>query len=156
MASDPDLFAPTLQGHAPARARALPWRVSSQFWPAFFGGSVAVGILAWLNGRRLGLALERQRWIVISTLLAFVVSLGLLVYVVTGTTQPWVWGRRTFQVVGVVLYLVLVRIQQPADRRHQMFEGHYASLRGPGFLAVMVGVAVFLAAMVGAFALTSR
>ena len=151
-----DLFTPSLQEPAPARSAALPWRVGSQFWPAFFGGSLAVGAIAWLNGKRLGLAPERQRWIAVSTLVAFVVSMGLIAYFMTLPRDSRVWSRRAVQAVGVVLYLVLARIQQPADRRHQMFEGKYASLWGPGFLALLGSVVVTFLVAVAALAVTLR
>ena len=144
MTPDQDLFTPSLQGHAPGAAKALPWRVTSQFWPAFFGGSLAVGAIAWLNGKRLGLAPERQRWIAVSTFLAFVLSAFLLVSFVTGARESRIWMRRGLQVVGVALYLVLARIQQPGDRRHQMFEGKYASLWVPGSFALVGSVVVML------------
>lgn len=146
MAPEEDLFAPSLQEEAPASLRSLPWRVGSQFWPAFFGGSLAVGSLAYVNGRRLGLSRERQRWILISTLAAFLLTLGVLSYVVTLPPNLRVWGRRATQALGVVLYLVLARIQQPADRRHQLFGGQYARMWGPGFLAVLGSAAVTLLA----------
>ena len=156
MTSEEDLFAPSLQGDAPARVKALPWRVTSQFWPAFFGGSLAVGALAWMNGRRLGLSPERQRWIAISTLMAFALSVGLIAYFVTLPRDLRVWARRGVQAVGVALYLVLARIQQPADRRPQMFEGKYASMWGPGFLAFLGSAVVLFLVALAAVMATSR
>jgi len=143
-----DLFTPTLQGQPATPARSLPFRSSSLFWPAFLGGSLAVGILAWVNGRRLGLAPARQRWILISTLLAFLLSVAAVGYFVTARRDEMIWGRRAAQAVGVVLYLVLARIQQPADRRHQLFDGHYASLWVPGLLSILGSAAVILFASI--------
>jgi hypothetical protein len=143
MASE-DLFTPTLQGHPVSPARKLPWRSGSLFWPAFFGGSLAVGVLAWVNGRRLGLAPARQRLILPATAFASLLSVAAFAYFMTEPHDDRIWGRRAVQACGVVLYLALVRILQPADRRHQLFDGHYASLWIPGLLSILGSAAVIL------------
>jgi hypothetical protein len=126
--------------------------VGSQFWVAFFGGVLAVGAIAYLNGRRLGLPHGRQRLILPATALALAVSVGIAAYFLSSPVEKGLrpLARRTFQVVSVVLYVVLAWIQKPADRRHQLFHGEYASLWKPGFLALGGSFAVTVVLVFGA------
>jgi len=156
--ADDELFTPSLEARdrAAVAANRLPWRVSSQFWLGFFGGSLAVGAIAWLNGKRLGLPPERQRSIALSTLVAFGLSVAIAAYFVSlhGDREWRAWGRRAVQAVGVLLYLVLARIQKPADRRHRLFGGEYASLWGPGVLALLGSLVATLVLFAGALLVT--
>lgn len=140
-----DLLQPTV---AEAVARRKPWRVSSQFWVAFFGGVPAVTAIAYVNSGRLGMSTGKRRLILIAGVVAAAVSIALALWLVSVTD-----GRRTarlaMQVTAVLLFLVLARIQRDDDGRHQVFgSGEYASLWIPGIVAsllsgiVVVSVAV--------------
>ncbi len=138
---DDDLFRPTLQDRAPVVAARRPWRVGSQFWVAFFGGTLAVGAIAWLNAGRLGLPPARHRAIVLLTALATLLVTAGVVFTVTaplvGTERTLM--RRGAQLVAVLLYLALAWLQRPFDRRHAAFDGEYASLWTAGLVAIAAG-----------------
>jgi hypothetical protein len=135
-----DLFRPTLAG---TRARAgtgdRPWRVSSQFFVAFFGGPLAAAVVGILNGRRLGLGPVRLLGMAAAGVAAYAVALGAGV-VISGLTQRG--ARLTLVVGGVLTYLVTRRLQEDADRRYAAglgFDDTYASLWLTGLL-IVVGV----------------
>ncbi|MGZ5442910.1 MAG: hypothetical protein ACXW31_07540 [Thermoanaerobaculia bacterium] len=143
-----DLLRPTVA--ASVRKGPLPWRVSSQFWVAFFGGIPAVTAIAFLNARRLGASARRQQWILLAGLVAVAAFIALFAWI-RGMED----GARTMRIVGrvlaVVLFLVLARIQREDDGRHRVFgSGEYASLWLPGVLAtvvsavLLVGIAVLV------------
>jgi hypothetical protein len=133
-----DLLQPTV----PADARGpLPWNIRSQFFVAFFGGVVAITLIAWLNGERLRLPKSRQRAILL------VGIAGILILV---STIFWLYGasidrngsvsRNAARVIGALVYLVQYTLQRDADRRHQVFGGgEYAALWRPGLAAVVAG-----------------
>jgi hypothetical protein len=124
---------------APAEKRRLPWRVSSQFWVAFFGGIPAVTVIAFLNARRLGASARKQQWIVLAGLAAAVAFAGLFAWMQTMDAGSRSMGRLAGRVLAIVLYLVLAHIQREDDGRHQVFgEGQYASLWIPGILACVI------------------
>ncbi|MGZ5431946.1 MAG: hypothetical protein ACXWH7_03390, partial [Thermoanaerobaculia bacterium] len=104
-----DLLRPTVA--ASVRKGPLPWRVSSQFWVAFFGGIPAVTAIAFLNARRLGASARRQQWILLAGLVAVAAFIALFAWI-RGMED----GARTMRIVGrvlaVVLFLVLARIQR--------------------------------------------
>jgi uncharacterized integral membrane protein len=130
-----ELLRPTV---AEAPKRRLPWRVSSQFWVAFFGGIPAVTSIAFLNARRLGASARKQQWIVAAGLVATAAFMAL--YAWLHETDD---GARTMRIagraLGVVLFLVLARIQREDDGRHQVFgSGQYAPLWIPGILAAVI------------------
>ena len=136
-----DLLRPTVAETPKGR---LPWRVSSQFWVAFFGGIPAVTAIAFLNARRLGSSARRQQWIVVSGLVAVAAFLALYAWV-RGTDD----SARTMRIVGrllaVVLFLVLARIQREDDGRHQVFgSGQYAPLWIPGILATVISIVLLI------------
>ncbi len=145
-----ELLAPSLQ-HLPEGLAAVrpPWRVGSQFWVAFLGGPLAVGVIAWLNAGRLGLPAPRRHAMLALAGLAFVALLAGLAWSLAAL-DPAHGGRallrRSGQAAGVLVYLALAGLQRTADRRHQAFGGEYASLWVPGLLAVLGGAAVQLVA----------
>lgn len=135
-----DLLRPTVANSV--RKGPLPWRVSSQFWVAFFGGIPAVTAIAFLNARRLGASARRQQWILLAGIVAVAAFIALFAWI-RGMED----GARTMRIVGrvlaVVLFLVLARIQREDDGRHRVFgSGEYASLWLPGLLATVVSAAV--------------
>ena len=113
---DADLFSPTLTESArrelPAGSR--PWRLGSQFYVAFFGGPLAAGAIAVLNGRRLGLSRERLWAIAGIGLAGFVVLLA----VVTVVLDPEADGgpRLILAVAGVASFVAVRELQKGADR----------------------------------------
>jgi hypothetical protein len=130
-----ELLRPTI---APAVPRKLPWRVSSQFWVAFFGGVPAVTAIAFLNSRRLGASAGKQRWILVAGAIALAASFALMGWL-TVSTEDGRTGRIAVRLLAVVLFLVLARIQRDEDGRHQVFgSGEYASLWLPGILATVI------------------
>lgn len=150
-AGDDDLFAPSLQHHAGTAARR-PWRLGSQFWVAFFGGPLAVGAIAWLNAGRLGLPAPRRRAIVALAAGTFLLLAAGMTWALLSLgldAQRRMLVRRSVQVGSVVLYLALVWLQRPFDRRHQAFDGEYARLWVPGLLAVLGGAVVQFALAAG-------
>lgn len=137
-----ELLQPTVAG---VPKRRLPWRVSSQFWVAFFGGIPAVTGIALLNARRLGSSPRRQHWIVLAGLLAMAAFLALFAWL-RGTDDGMRTMRLIARVLAVVLFLVLARIQREDDGRHQVFgSGQYAPLWIPGILAAVISGLLLLA-----------
>ncbi|HEX6096964.1 MAG TPA: hypothetical protein VF432_11620 [Thermoanaerobaculia bacterium] len=131
-----DLLQPSV---APAEKRPFPWRVSSQFWVAFFGGIPAVTVIAFLNARRLGATARKQQGIVLSGVAAAVVFAGLFAWMQTMDASSRSMGRLAGRVLAVLLYLVLAHIQREDDGRYQVFGGgQYASLWIPGILACVI------------------
>ncbi|HET8775209.1 MAG TPA: hypothetical protein VFP80_15520 [Thermoanaerobaculia bacterium] len=130
-----ELLRPTV---ADAPKRRLPWRVSSQFWVAFFGGIPAVTGIAFLNARRLGSSARRQQWILVAGLVAMAAFLALFAWL-RETDDGARTLRLVARVLAVVLFLVLARIQREDDGRHQVFgSGQYAPLWIPGILAAVI------------------
>jgi hypothetical protein len=131
-----ELLQPTV---APAEKRRLPWRVSSQFWVAFFGGIPAVTVIAFLNARRLGSTARKQQWIVVAGIVAAAVFVALFLWMRTMDPGSRSMGRIAGRALAVVLYLVLAQIQKEDDGRHQVFgSGQYASLWLAGILATVI------------------
>lgn len=130
-----ELLRPTV---AEAPRRRLPWRVTSQFWVAFFGGIPAVTAIAFLNARRLGSSARRQQWIVVAGLAAMAAFVALYAWL-RGTDDGARTMRIASRVLAVVLFLVHARIQREDDGRHQVFgSGQYAPLWIPGILAAVI------------------
>jgi anti-sigma factor RsiW len=146
--SDP-LLRPTLQDREGDNAlRERPWRLHSQFWVAFFGGALAVSVIASLNSRRLGVAGDSRRWIPVIAVLGLGSAALLAVLLVTSGIGSG--ARLANQVGGVVAYLPLQKIQKSADRVYHFYsdspEDAYDSLWGPGLAAVfLLGLPVTVA-----------
>lgn len=132
-----ELLQPTV---VPEQERRLPWRVSSQFWVAFFSVPPAVAILAFFNARRLGAPVRKQQWIVLAGLVGTIAFVALY-----ELSHVQGWSRSILRlggrVLSVVLYLVLSHLQSEDDGRHQVFgSGQYAPMWIPGLLAALVGI----------------
>lgn len=149
---DDDLFTPSLKGvrrdSLPGTAR--PWRLSSQFYVAFFGGPLAAAAIAWLNGGRLGLSDARRLAIAGIGAAGLLVTLLLMVAIDPATDGSI---RLVVIVVGVVCYLATRELQKPADRVYAAGrdQAAYASLWLRGIATALVcgvatGVAVAAAA----------
>lgn len=152
-----DLFQPSVAeaGRDPDAPR--PWHVNSQFWVAFFGGVVSLTLISWLNSVRLGMPDRDRTKLAVSGVLAFAaataVAVGLLLSPEVDVAPRTL--RIVFRGVAVVLYFYHAAVQRPADRRHAyLSDDEYASLWGPGLLAVVVGSVIQLV-LVGAALLLS-
>jgi hypothetical protein len=131
-----ELLRPTIGADVDLSVR--PWRLMSQAYVAFFGGVIAVTMIAWLNARRLGVP-ARGRWLILlSGLGGFglgAVVLQLLTDEVTIVSET----RVVIRVIAVLTCLVQLRIQQPMDRAFQLRGAQYKSLWLPGLAAIVVG-----------------
>lgn len=135
---DETLFTPSL---ATARAPAnRPWRLQSQMWVAFFGGALALAAIAYMNARLLRVdnrTLRRLALVSVGGVIASLVvtvGVGLFASPDSDLLRNARWLNRG---VALLLFVVLRRIQAPADRAYQMFyDGEYSSLWRMGLLAV--------------------
>ena len=128
-----ELLRPTITANVDLSVR--PWRLMSQAYVAFFGGVLAVTVIAFLNARRLGMDAARQRQIVAVGVVALVVSAAVVVFLTDDDASSGL--RIVTRVVAVVCCLVQLRIQQPMDRAFQLRGAAYKSLWGPGIAAVI-------------------
>jgi hypothetical protein len=131
-----ELLRPTIGAGVDLSVR--PWRLMSQTYVAFFGGVISATVIAFLNARRLGVAPDKRR------LILLVGGIGLLLAAVVisllttdSTTSAGI--RVAIRVVAVATCLVQLRIQRPMDRAFQLRAGEYGSLWGPGIAAVIGG-----------------
>lgn len=128
----------------PPGPRGKPWRVSSQVWVAFFGGILAITVIAILNARRLGID-NRKRW-----LMGAAGTVALAILLALWLRQPGAPDYQRFlreggelriagRVIALVLYLILAAIQKPAERHYLVFEeGEYASLWTAGLAYTVI------------------
>ena len=132
------LFEPTVQDHVARMpgAHELPWRVTSQGYVAFFGGPLAIAIVAVMNAPKLGLPRSDQVKIAVACTVAFAAAVALAVTVVGTGTDAW---RAVFPVFGLAAYAVAAWIQRRADRRWRFRHGdeRYESLLPVGIGAVL-------------------
>ena len=161
-----DLLAPSLQGRVytvepPAKR---PWRLGPQFFVAFFGGSLAITLIAFLNAGRLGLS-PGQRWSMLGGgLLWGLVGLAGTVYgfmnveaigqLAGGGITPETLLRIVGKACALLLFGLFYLLQKKPDRaygyRYAKAEEPYASLWVPGLLAV-IGFAALQVALVAFF-----
>ncbi len=138
---DDDLLAPSL---TQSERRELPegerpWRLSSQFYVAFFGGPLAAGAIGYLNGKRLGLPSTRlgaMLGIGVAGFVAILVAAVLLTDTEAGS-RP----RILIAVAGVAAYLAVREVQKDADRLYGISlsdDQAYDSLWAPGLAAVLL------------------
>lgn len=121
-----------------------PWRVASQIYVAFFGGSLAVTVIAWVNARRLRMEDRSRLWILVAGAIAIAATFALYLAILDPSEEIALasmggrrWARWGSRIVAVVLWIVLARIQNPAARRYQVRgDGEYSSLWLPGLGAV--------------------
>jgi hypothetical protein len=132
---DDDLLTPTLEG---VRRDALPegdrpWRIGSQVYVGFFGGPLAVGAIAYVNGGRLAMEGPR-RAVLLGVGLAGLLA-ALVAAIVVGEDSVRFVGRAAGLATAGALYWLM----RPADRRYAMRRPEeYDSLLGPGFAAVVL------------------
>jgi hypothetical protein len=135
-----DLLTATLTEHRPRDWKArLPWQLGSQVFVAFFGGPLAVMIIAVLNGLRLRMG--RSDLALMATIGVVGTAAGVLAAGLLDGDTP----RLLVQVAGVLTYGPLHLLQRSPDRVHSTFSPHedpaedYGSLWAPGFAAVVAG-----------------
>lgn len=159
MAQEPnrqnDLFSPSLQA-SDVGYNERPWRLSSQFWVAFLGGTLAIAGLSYFNAKRLKLPPDKLRLVVIIGALGTIATIAIAVYVganlesfaneSSGVSR---YIRLANRVAALLVYYLLRRIQEPFDRRFGMFYGdsEYDSLWKPG-LAATFGLGIVQAIIV--------
>lgn len=154
-----DLLRPSLQDVRSPPAGGRPWRLSSQFYVAFFGGALAVTALAWLNAARLGATRETNRWILVTGTVGVLVSI-VVSYIFFGNDYGSA-ARLAYRVVGVVTSLVLYRLQRSADRVYQFRtpesdDEQYDRMLAPGLVAILAGGVVQLAIVFAGMSLIDR
>jgi hypothetical protein len=138
---DDDLFAPSLtqsERHHPSEGDR-PWRLTSLFYVAFFGGPLAVGAIGYLNGKRLGLPGKRQGASLAIGVAGFLAALAVAVAFVD--TEAGRGPRLMIAVAGVAAFAGIRELQKDADRLYAVKlddEVAYDSLWAPGFAAVLV------------------
>jgi len=139
-ARDEDMFSPSLTQTARRELPSgeKPWRLGSQFYVAFFGGPLAAGAIGYLNGRRLGLSLERQLAIIGIGIAGFAAALTVAGIVLDDESG----GRRLpLAIAGVASYLACRQLQRDADRLYGLDRDEdqaYGSLWAPGLGAVLL------------------
>lgn len=138
-----DLLRPTISAE-PLEPRRKPWRVQSQLWIAFFGGILAVTVIALINAYRLGID-NRKRWLMAA---AGLIALGILF--AFWMRQPLAPDFITFartarnmritgRVIAMVLFLLLAWFQKRADAHHLVFAtGDYAPLWVAGIASTLL------------------
>jgi phosphoglycerol transferase MdoB-like AlkP superfamily enzyme len=144
-----ELLRPTITANVDLSVR--PWRLMSQAYVAFFGGVIAVTVIAFLNARRLGVDAARQWQILAVGVVALVVSAAVVVFLTDDDASSGL--RIATRVVAVVCCLVQLRIQRPMDRAFQLRGTDYKSLWVPGIAAV-IGLGLLELALLAVLAVT--
>ena len=146
-----ELLTPSLQTHrGDSVPRERPWSVGSQVWVAFFGGILAVTVVAYLNGRRLGLSSSRQRAILLCGLASFLLLCALAYALSTwlGVADPQAI-RLSGRGIALLTFLAAAAVQKSAARTYHFYNGEEtASLWGAG-LAATVGLGLFQGVLLG-------
>ena len=140
-----ELLRPTIGAGVDMSVR--PWRLMSQTYVAFFGGVISTTVIAFLNARRLGVAPDKRRLILLAGAVGLIVA-AVVIALLDGSGASGI--RVAIRVVAVVTCLAQLRIQRPMDRAFQLRGQDYRSLWGPGIAAVIGGglvEAILLAAV---------
>ncbi|MEW5986406.1 MAG: hypothetical protein AB1791_07210 [Chloroflexota bacterium] len=142
------LFQPSLQTYDTHwyATRAKPWSLGVQAWVALLGGSLAITILAFLNGRRLGLTAARQGLILIIGAMGFVATLLAAQLLHLGQLPPFyspiresagMEYRLLSQAIALISYFFLVRLQRSDYRTHCFYRAtEHASFVVPWILII--------------------
>jgi hypothetical protein len=109
-----------------------PWRPRSFALPAAAGGPVVVGVLGFLNARRLGMPTRTQVGMAVAGALGLAAYLALVVLV---RLDGLLFARAG---TGAVVFLAVYGTQELAFDRYRDEGGEPASLWLPGTLAVVV------------------
>jgi hypothetical protein len=131
-----ELLRPTIGAGVDLSVR--PWRLMSQTYVAFFGGVISATVIAFLNARRLGVAPDKRRLILLIGGIGLLLAAAVMALLTTGsTTSSGV--QVAIRAVAVAACLIQLRLQRPMDRAFQLRGGDYGSLWGPGLAAVIGG-----------------
>lgn len=105
------------------------------FYVAFFGGVVSLAMIAVANARRHGLGRDAR------VKVATVVLLGLVAAVVTAVLlDPDARALRYIgRGTGLLAFLAIVPLFRASERVYEHRGAEWASLWGPGLVAVLVG-----------------
>jgi hypothetical protein len=146
MAQEPsrgnDLFSPSLQTPG-VGYNERPWKLSSQFWVAFLGGTLAIAGLSYFNAKRLKVPADKLRLIVLIGVIGTIATIGMALYVGTNyealatSANSRQLLRFSSRIAALLTYYLMRRIQEPYDRRFGMFYGGdgYDSLWKAGLAA---------------------
>ncbi len=134
-----DLLTPSLQHRVELSDTPSPWRLSSQVYVAFFGGSLAVTAIALLNARRHAMPRKALILIAVAGLVAFAAVLAVASIIANDGDGGTPSGLRVaVQLISVVGWGPMFLLQRPFDRVFESFgDREYKSLLGPGLLAVL-------------------
>lgn len=105
------LLAASLQERQAVRSAKRPWRWDYQFLIALFGGSLAIAVTAYVNGRRLGVKDSQQQKIlllgVLSVAATFIAAVVVSQFDIGETWQPGKSGFRLIsRVIASIAYLL--------------------------------------------------
>ena len=129
----PPLFAdrPARRAYSPP-----PFRVGSQLYVAFFGGSAALTAIAYRNARRLHDDHAASRILTVGVCATIAITLAGMVLSALYGAQV---GRVVARGLAVVLFFALGSMQDTGQKRFYLHhaEDEHASLWGPGFVATM-------------------
>lgn len=140
-----DLFQPTLQRPG-AGYSERPWKLSSQFWVAFFGGTLAIAVIAYFNARRLKVPPNTLRSVLLVGGIGTLLTVAIGAYVAMNAQSLAASAasrsilRLAARVAALATYFILQRIQEPFARRFEMFydRDDYSSLWKPGLAATLI------------------
>lgn len=136
-----DLLSPTLQHRAEQARGPAPWRLSSQVYVAFFGGSLAVAAIAVMNARRHAMPARAQATIAAIGVVTFIAVLIVASVILAGSGDDDTPSglRVAVQLVSVAGWGLMFLIQRPHDRVFEAFGNReHASLVLPGLAAVLL------------------
>lgn len=141
-----DLLQPTLQGKTAETAalRKKPWGLRSLFFVAFFGGLLAVTVMALLNARRLQVTGRERAGILVVAAIAFALLGGYVVLLPQFPVLDFVGDvglsiRLGGRVVALLAYALYARSLRPSLRVYDEVYDSYASPWLVG-LAVVFGL----------------
>ncbi len=124
-----------------------PWRLEPQIFVAFFGGTLALTVIAYLNSRRLGMDARKSNLILalgLAVTALIIVAAPLVVDALSAGDEDSRQRMRYFRLgaraVSLLLFGIVYQIQKSADRLYQFnqnLEQPYGSLWIPGLIAVI-------------------
>lgn len=127
-----DLFTPTIT--APPVSAKSPWAVPSLVYPALVGGGLAVTVLGLINGRRLLVGGAGQAAVALVGIAAIAARIGVLATILRDRPESY---AAVTAVAGVIVFVVVSRMQRRAFRAFERRGGEPARLLVPGLIAVV-------------------
>lgn len=144
------LLQPSLQDQQAFDLKRRPWPLGRQFWVALFGGVLALGVVAIINAKRLGLEAAKLKLMVLVTLSALVFVFGFAVLLarfpeLAFSDKPTQMLRIVSRTRALIAYVLLSQIQKQAARIYETLHD-YASIWRVALIAIFA-----LGTMQGAF-----